>query len=586
MDQHSNGWWRQARRSVLALGVIALLAAGCGGGNDDDDADDGGGGGGEVADSGANTDVSCRAGFDVEDPDADQDGEPQYGGQLVYALEAETDGWYGPSNRWSLSGLQIANTIYDTITKVGLDGEFHPWLAESVEPNEDHTVWTITIREGVTFHDGTPLTADAVAQSLEAFRIAPLTQAALSNIQEDGIVAVDETTVEVRMNEPWVPFPQYLSSQVGVVMAPSMYDDPQQNDNPVGTGPFKLQEWERDSSLVVVRNDDYWATDADGQQLPYLDSIEFRPIPDPVQRKAALESGDIQVMHTFTADQINEFREEADAGDLVAYESCAWGEDEEFLLMFNNGAEPFNDPIAREAVSRAIDRQALIENIFGDTFQIANGPYAPGSPWYSPPPEGEESIYDPELARQLAEQYEAEHGEPLTFTISAPSSIPEALQSQQLMAGYLSEVGIEVELAQVEFAQYLVNALGGNYDANIWRQFGAPDPDGDYVWWHPDNVNDVGQSSLNISRFADDEMGAALDQGRQSDDPETRRAAYAEVQRIFRENFYLGWSAHAFWSVAASPNVHDLVNWTAPTGEQGMPLVGGQHPMSQVWLAQ
>jgi ABC-type transport system substrate-binding protein len=582
--QHTSGRRRAGRSGLLVLGLLAMVAAGCGG--SDDEAGDGGGGGSDTTVTGANTDVTCRAGFDPEDPDADEDGEPQFGGRLVYALEAETDGWYGPSNRWSLSGLQIANSIYDTLTKVGVDGKFYPWLAESVEPNEAYDVWTITIRDGVVFHDGTPLTADAVVHSLEAFRTAPLTQAALSNIQDDGISALDEVTVEVRMKEPWVPFPQYLSSQVGVVFSPAMEDDPEKNDHPVGTGPFEMESWERDSALVVVRNDEYWATDDAGNQLPYLDSVEYRPIPDPVQRKAALDSGDIQAMHTFTADQISEFREDAEAGELNAYESCAWGEDEEFLLMFNSGDEPFNDPIAREAVSRAIDREALIQNIFGDTFQIANGPYAPGSPWYSEPTAEQEQTYDPARARELAEQYEAEHGEPLTFSIGAPSSIPEALQSQQLMQGYLEEAGIEVQLEQVEYATYLVNALAGNYDANIWRQFGAPDPDGDYVWWHPDNVNEVGQSSLNIARFEDAEMGEALDRGRQSADPEERKAAYADVQRIFRDNFYLGWSAHAFWSVAATSNVHDLVNWTMPSGEQGMPLVGGQHPISQVWLSQ
>ena len=128
-----------------------------------------------------------------------------------------------------------------------------------------------------------------------------------------------------------------------------------------------------------MRNDDYWATDAEGNQLPYLDSIEFRPIPDPVaaqggpRRRATSRSCTPSPPTRSTSSA-----SDADDGELVAYESCAWGEDEEFLLMFNNGAEPFNDPIAREAVSRAIDRQALIENIFGDTFQIANGPYAPG----------------------------------------------------------------------------------------------------------------------------------------------------------------------------------------------------------------
>jgi peptide/nickel transport system substrate-binding protein len=570
--------------AVLLVALLALLAAACGG-DDGDSGSEANTDPDELGES-ANTEALCRAGFDAENPNGDEEDpvEPEYGGSLVYAVEAETDGWNASSNRWALSGLLIANTFFDTLAKVDKDGNFVPWLAESLDHNEDYTIWTISLREGVQFHDQSALTAEVVKQNLDTTRSAPLTQAALSNI--DRVEVTGELTLEVIMHDPWVPFPQYLASQVGVVMAPAMFDDPDANQNPVGTGPFVFENWTPDNELVVVRNENYWMTDEFGNQLPYLDSIQFRPIPDPTQRRAALDAGDIQVMHTFTADQINDFRERAQDGGLVEYESCAWGEDEEFLIMFNSSIPPFDDQIAREAVSRAIDRDAVIANLFGDTFQVATGPFAPGSRWYSEPPGGPtETVYDPERARELAQEYEQKHGEPLSFTLRAPSSIQEALESQQLTQQYLEDVGIDVDLEQVEFAQYLTDAVLGNYQANIWRQFGAPDPDGEYVWWHPDNVKPQGQLSLNIARFSDQEIGEALDRARQSANPDERREAYAEVQRLFREHFYLGWSAHAFWAIAALPEVQDLVNWTNPEGIQGMPLVGGQHPLAQVWLS-
>jgi ABC-type transport system substrate-binding protein len=576
MKQHGAG--RVTRSGLVVAAMLTLLAVACGGSSDSDDEQ---GTSENGISEGKNTSVSCRAGFDVENPDGD--GEPmapERGGTISVGVEAETDGWNAASNRWALSGNLIANTFYDTLTKPGADGTFVPYLAESVEANDDYTVWTITLREGVEFHDGTPLTADAVKRNLDEYRSAVLTAAALSNIKD--VEVVDDLTVDVVMNGPWVPFPQYLSSQIGVVMAPSMFDDENSNQNPVGTGPFKFEDWAPDSRLTVVRNENYWQTGEDGEPLPYLDGIEFVPLPDPTQRKASLDAGDVQVIHTFTADQITELRERAEEGELNAYESCAWGEDEEFLIMFNNGKPPFDDPRAREAVSRAIDRDAVIEALFGDTFQIATGPWAPGSPWYAEPETPQ--VYDPDLARELAQQYEEEHGEPIRFTLGAPSSIQEALTSQQLTKQYLEAVGIEVELDTSEFAQYVLDGVTGDYQANIWRQFGAPDPDGEYVWWHPDNVKPVGELSLNIGRFSDEELGAALDRGRESDDPAVRQEAYAEVQRIFQENFYLGWSAHAFWSVASQPEVQDLVNWTSPEGTQGMPLSGGTHPFAQVWL--
>jgi ABC-type transport system substrate-binding protein len=572
---------RQLGRRVRSVGVVTavacvLVAAGCGGGGDSESSSDPN----EVGEA-ANTDVACRAGFDLENPDGDGEAPtPTTGGTISYGVEAETDGWNATTNRWPLSGGLIANTFYDTLAKPTADGGFAPYLAQSIEANDDYTVWTITLRDGVEFHDGTPLTAEAVKTNLDAFRESVLTSAALSNIDE--VEVTGELSVDVIMKEPWVPFPQYLGSQVGVVMAPSMFDDPDANANPVGTGPFVFDSWTPDSKLTVVRNDNYWQTDEAGNPLPYLDSIEFVPLPDPTMRKQALDAGDVQVIHTFTADQINDFRDRAIAGELNAYESCAWGEDEEFLVMFNNGKPPFDDKNAREAVARAIDRDAVIEAIFGDTFQVATGPFAPGSRWYSPPEE--ESVYDADRARELVAAYEAEHGEPISFTLGAPSSIQEALTAQQLTEQYLSEVGIEVELQTKEFATYVLDAVTGDYEANIWRQFGAPDPDGDYVWWHPDNVKPAGELSLNMARFSDEALGAALDRGRTSADPEERKAAYAEVQQIFREEFYLGWTAHAFWSVASQPDVMDIVNWTTPDGVQGLPLTGGQHPFAQIWL--
>jgi ABC-type transport system substrate-binding protein len=574
---------RGIREGVVVLLLLALVAAACGGKDDDES------GGGpaddpnEVGESN-NTSAACRAGFDVEDPEAGEDtGEPQYGGSLAYGIEAETDGWNAISNRWALSGLLVANTMFDTLAKVGADGSFVPYLAESIEHDPEYLTWSITVREGVKFHDGTDLTAEAVQQNLDAFRTAALTSAALSNIE--SVEVTGPLSVDVHMIDPWVPFPQYLASQVGVVMAPAMFDDDNANENPIGTGPFMMENWVRDSELTVVKNDAYWRTDDAGNAMPYLDSIVFTPIPDPTLRKAALDAGDIQVLHTYTASQIEDYRQSAQDGSMHAYESCAWGEDEEFAILFNSSKPPFDDIRAREAVARAIDRDQVMAALFGDTFQVATGPWAPGSPWYSEAPEGEAaSVYDPERARQLAAEYEAEHGEPISFTLGAPSAIQEAARSQQLTKEYLNEVGIEVELETTEFAQYVLDAVTGQFQANIWRQFGAPDPDGEYVWWHPDNVAPDGELSLNIGHFSDEALGAALERGRESADPEARREAYAEIQQIFREQYYIGWSAHAFWSVAAQREVMDLVNWTTPDGTQGMPLVGGQHPLAQVWL--
>ena len=254
--------------------------------------------------------------------------------------------------------------------------------------------------------------------------------------------------------------------------------------------------------------------------------------------------------------------------------------------MFNNGKAPFDDKLAREAVAHGVDQATLVKTLFGDVFATADGPFSPGSRWYAAPTaaEQEQKQFDPALAKQLAQQYEKKHGKPLTFTLNAPASITEAARAAQLTQSYLKPLGIHVKLNTEEFAKYVLDAVQGNYEADIWRQFGEQDPDGDYVWWHPRNVQPVGAISLNIARFSNADMGKALDLGRSSSDLATRKQAYAQVQQIFRDNYYFAWTAHAFWAVGSNPQVHDLVYWKAPDGEQGLPVNGGVHPLAQIWV--
>jgi ABC-type transport system substrate-binding protein len=564
------------RRTLLGLLVaLAVVAAACGGSDEPDQETQE-----EVAQA-----FSCGADAEAEAPDVTQDdaGEPQAGGSLVYGVEAESDGWDPAANRWAISGLMVASSVYDTLTKPGLNGSYQPWLAETVTANEDATVWTITLREGVEFHNGEPLTADAVKQSLDHYRESVLTGTALTNIEDT--VVVDDLVLEVRMQDPWYPFPMFLSSQVGNVLAPAMWqqDATERSGNPIGTGPFVFEEWVQDRNFTAVKNDDYWY-----EGLPYLDEIEFRPIVDSRARQNSLLTGDIDVMHTFTPETIEEFREMAVQGELQAWESCHWGEDEEFLILLNNDRPPFDDPIARRAFALAVDNAEIRERVFNNIFSVATGPFAPTSPWYKEPtPEQlENTRYNPEEAARLVEEYKAAHDGQFSFTLGLPGGLPEARESMQLTQTYLQTAGMDVTLEETEQAAYITNAVFGDYEAQVWRQFGAPDPDGDLVWWLPENAKPVEELSLNMARFRDEELGEALENGRATQDLEERKAQYDIVQDQFRDNLYLLWSMHAFWMVAANNDVHDVVNWYLPDGNQGVPLVGGNHPVSQIWKDQ
>jgi ABC-type transport system substrate-binding protein len=567
-------------RFLVALLVVAIFAVSCGGSGDNADQ--------KATDEKVDETFACGKGTRPDTPDlvaeADKDAEPEYGGSLVYGVEAESDGWDPSTNRFAISGLMVASSVYDTLTKPALDGQFKPWLAEEINSNADATVWTIKLREGVQFHNGEPLTADAVKQSLDQYRESVLTGTALTNIQDT--VIVDDLTLDVVMNEPWYPFPQYLSSQVGIVVAPEMWtmSDDERKQNPIGTGPFVFKEWIPDNHFVATRNDNYWI---EGQ--PYLDEVEFKPILDTRARQDSLLSGEIDIMHTFTPGTIEEFRQLAVNHELQAYESCYWGEDEEFLILLNNSKPPFDDEVARRAFARAVDTDQILETVFDDVFPIARGPYSPASPWYKKPTDEQiaATSYDPAEAKRLVDEYKADHDGQFSFTLGLPIGLPEARESMQLTQQYLQDVGMDVQLEEVEQAQYITNAVLGDYEAQIWRQFGEPDPDGSYVWWHPDNAEPDGEFSLNMARFDDPVIGEALDKARSTNDVAVRAEQYGIVQDQFRDKLYLLWSAHAFWMVAANNDVMNPTLWYLPDGEsQGVPLIGGNHAIGQIWKKQ
>src|SRR5579864_4012661 len=143
-------------------------------------------------------------------------GTPKRGGSVTMGLNSEIDGFLPTTNHFDNSGLTYANTIYDTLTVVAADGTAKPYLAQSVTPNADMTVWTITLRPRVSFHDGSPLTADVLLANIQALQTSALTGQALRGVV-NSVAKVNELAVAVTCAEPIVAFPHYLATQVGYV---------------------------------------------------------------------------------------------------------------------------------------------------------------------------------------------------------------------------------------------------------------------------------------------------------------------------------------------------------------------------------
>jgi 4-phytase/acid phosphatase/peptide/nickel transport system substrate-binding protein len=550
--------WARPLLGALLL-VLVSLAAACGPDGDE---------GTTTAGADDDTPVGARSPVTVA-----SDGDPQSGGKVIYALEAETDGWDPTTNRWAVSGVQVGLTIFDPLAAFDEDGTAQPYLAQSITPNEDYTQWTIALRPGVQFHNGTPLTAEALRASLQAVKDSSLTGAA---VQPIDAISVAGDGVVVSMSTPWVAFPAALTGQAGVVVEPDNLTSGTANSAPIGTGPFRFESWSPDNELVVTRNDQYWRTG-----LPYLDEVEFRPVPDNQTRAAGMRSGDYDMMWTSDTSSIVDFRELADEGEVQIVEDQS--EPEEMLVLLNTRVEPLDDHRIRQALAYATDQDQIIEVTGESLYEPATGPYPESSPWYA---ESGYPTYDPERARQLVDEYVAENGSLPEFDLT---TTPDAsnLRIVELLAEQWGQVGITARPGSTDQASFILTAVTGNYDANLWRQYNAPDPDLDWHWWHGSNALGIDQVALNFTRLDDQELNAALDVGRQSPDETTRREAYATVQQRMGDRVDKVWLYHAIVAVVADVEVRGITNGPLPDGAPSMPMGGtfnGATRMTQVWI--
>jgi peptide/nickel transport system substrate-binding protein len=505
---------------------------------------------------------------------ADSSGTPKVGGNLVMGVEAEVDGFDPTKNRWDVTGLTYATTVYDPLATYGKDGKVHPYLAQSIDHSADYKTWTIKLRPGVKFSNGDPLTADDVVADLTAISKSPLTGSAVTNIA--SVTKVDDLTAQVNCTTPWVPFPVYLTGQVGVVFSPKMLKDPNSAQHPIGTGPFILKEWVPGNHMLAVKNPNYWQ-----KGLPYLDSIEYRPIIEVQSRESSLQSSTISLFHS--SDPQTTFDLKGKSGINLIDDSKVQGETEEDFIMLNTGVAPLNDLRVRQALAYATDRKKYNDTINFGIPPLSDGPFGNvGSPFH-----GSTGYpnYDLQKAKDLIKAYEQDkNAGSVSFELGV-TNVGRNLQRATLLQDMWKQAGITVSIKQVEQSQLILNALQGKYQAYGWRQFGEPDPDGDVVWWSSATAAAEGALALNFSRNKDPQVDADLLKGRTSPSDADRVAAYQDIAKRFAVDLPFLFTNEAIWQIAYKPNVHGIVTWTLPDGTPGIDhTLGGLFLMTHVWV--
>ncbi|MGH8984495.1 MAG: ABC transporter substrate-binding protein [Acidimicrobiia bacterium] len=564
---------------VAASGVIAAACGGSGGSGD--------GGGGD----------STGAQFD-EPPD---EGTPQRGGKVTYGLEAETgNGWCLPTAQLAAGGIQVAQAVYDTLVASASDGqggvEYVPFLAESVEPNDDYTQWTIRVRDGITFHDGTPLNAEAVKLNLDAFRgevegvagpLFPIVFAPIASVD-----VVDDLTVTVTMSIPWVAFDAtlYGSGRIGM-SAPAQFADPDNcESNLIGTGPFRIFNcenadcgWILNDRFTAEANPDYWRQDADGEQLPYLDEIEFRPVPGVAQRVNGLVGGDLNAMHTSDGAAIADLRQDAEAGQINLLESDFAAEIGYSMLQVED--PPFNNKNARKALQSGLDVDEYLELTEAGVTERAVQPFAEDNLAYLPPEDVGWPERDLEQAREYLDAYLQETGESeLAFTILTTTD-PVNLRRAQIVQDQLAQIGpVNATIDQVDQTEIINTALGGEFGLNLWRNHPGGDPDTQRIWWYS-TTPDGSANFVNFGRINDPEIDRLFDEARSEPDPAARAELYQQVSAIFAEEAYNLWAFYTVWAFAAADDVRGLFPPQLPDGQDPV-IIASFQPVAGLWIDQ
>ena len=595
---------RRITASISALLALSFVAA-CGGSDDDGDtaptdtasSDTEAGTEDTEPDSGdddaGTTETTSNDNSESEDTAPPDEGgsDPVPGGTLRYGLEADVDGLNPTSSSLSPPGLMMSQAVFDSLVRFDVDGNAVPYLAESVEPVDgDLSVWQLTLREGIEFHDGTPLNSAAIQTSFEAQIADPLIGLSVRPFYpaENRTEIIDDLTIQFNLLDQNAQFPKALTGQLGYVASPTWLaaaaEDPTLNQEPVGTGPYVFDSRSADSVTRFVRNDDWWNGEV------YLDAIEFVPVTDPDARADLFFNGDLNALHTSNPPTVEDLREDESVQNVID----ETGED--LFIMINSAAPPFDDIRARQALTFATPRQQYSDLIDLGLARQADQQFTPESRYYNPDVQQEGDMPDEALA--LVEQYCAERGteqNPVLGTTtctdgkinvewqwSGPSVV--LTQAADLFNNAWGNAGFNVTFDELPQDDVISEAVTGAYNAVLWRSFGAKDPANDNVWFLCRTIDVV---SLNFPRYCDEARDQLLLDGAASTDEEERIGIYQEFVAKVNEAYTYVFLSHSLWDNAFAENVRGACDATGPdNGEPLLCTLNGRNWFDSFWIDQ
>lgn len=410
-------------------------------------------------------------------------GEVTQGGTLRLAVGSDA-GCVDPQQVGSNDSIYSVRHLVDSLTDQDPEtGEIVPWLAESWEVDDEARQYTFTLQEGVTFSDGSPLDAEAVAANLDAIvdlggRAA---QASGYLTGYTGTEIVDDLTLTVSFDQPNAQFLQATSTHfLGILSEESVAQSPDERcAGVIGSGPFELETYEPNASIVLTQRADYgWGSSLwDHEGAPYLDRVEVSVVPESGVRVGSLQSGQLDLIGNIAAQ--DETALQGSGAQLLARSNPGVP----FGLSLNHDTALLSDPEVRKAISAAIDREEIVEAVFTSYAVPATSILASTTPLYS-----DQSAllrHDPEAAEQILQDagyargddgVYARDGERAAFEILWFNNAATNAPTLELVQQQLRQVGIEVTLTEGQVAEWGSIIAEGNFEAN-WSNVTRADAD-------------------------------------------------------------------------------------------------------------
>jgi peptide/nickel transport system substrate-binding protein len=494
---------KKLRKGLLAalLGT-ALLAAGCGSGAGNQQ--------GGAAPSGTVGKKVINIGLKADPPSLD------------------------PSLSTALVDRMVHNSIYDKLFDLDANGKIVPMLATSYEVSPDGKTYTLKLKEGVKFHDGTDFNAEAVKFNFERNMKDEKSKRRGELKYVESVTVVDPLTVKIQLKEPFAPFLSILTDRSGMMVSPAavkQYGDDFLN-HPVGTGPFVFVEHVKGDHVTLKRNENYW----NGKVK--VEEINFKVFTNGTAKVQNLRSGMLDIIDEVPVKEIPAIKGDANL-TLVAEPGMGYQG-----IYLNHSKEPFNNQYLRMAVDRAIDREAVVKVLFNGYALPGYSPFAPGSLAHGESDTPKKP--DPAEIKELL----AKGGKPNGFSFKMQiSTSPENEQFGAVIQNMLKQYNINVELEKLEFGTMIENGDNGNFEALQLGWSGRPDPDQNFydfvVTGMPNNDGRISIPQL-------DELAA---KARTELDEAKRKAYYDEAMKIVHDQAAYVYIYHPYNLLAMNKKV-------------------------------